>query len=268
MVNTQFTKGKVPQKINIGKQYKLVFDDQGKVLCGYNKKGLCDLNGNKIASFASKKTNRNTGIKETKFNSELGNFRLIGKALFYNDARVGALKSGVNKSNIVLLLMTIAILVLSFGTVLLIDTPNSERPIIELHEEDGKIEATKKIAVFDPTIKPGSKGAYQFQIRNDKNKEMIYSFSITEYYDNQPIANFPINYRIKMNNMYLLYGQEWVRSEALTISDMIIPEYSRQLFILEWQWPLDSNQDSLDTYFGSTGKDYYIVVHVTAQFID
>ena len=51
MFNTRLTNSAVNGRHLIKKNYKLVYDDEGKVLCGINSKSICDLNGEVIAEF-------------------------------------------------------------------------------------------------------------------------------------------------------------------------------------------------------------------------
>ena len=55
MYNSSYTKD-FSNKLNISRKYKLVFDIDGKVLCGINKNSICDLNGEEIAKLRKKNT--------------------------------------------------------------------------------------------------------------------------------------------------------------------------------------------------------------------
>ena len=53
MYNSSYTKD-FSGKLEISRKYKLVFDIDGKVLCGINKDSICDLNGEEIAKLRKK----------------------------------------------------------------------------------------------------------------------------------------------------------------------------------------------------------------------
>lgn len=265
MYNTRLTNSAVNGKHLIKKNYKLVYDDEGKVLCGINSKSICDLNGKVIAEFTCYEKGNNNN-RQSKYESKFGVFRFVGRALYLNDNRIGSIKGGPSKSSVALLVITCILLSLVFGIVAIIDTPNDNYPVIALEDKDGVITATKKIGVFDPSIAPGSKGEYRFDINNQNGRNLTYSYEITEYYNGEVINNFPVRYRMKMNNIHILSDKQWVTSDKLTFTDLVIADRSTQEFTLEWYWPFESGNDTLDTYFGTDNGEYYIVVSITAQF--
>lgn len=266
MYNTRFTNGAMNGKHLIKSNYKLVFDDEGKVLCGINGKFICDLNGKVIAKFAAYEKGNNT--KQSRYDSNFGTFRFVGKNLYLNDIRIGQTKGGPSKSSVTLLVITCILLSLVFGFVALIDTPNDDVPAIALEDKDGVITAERKIAVFDNMIAPGSDGSYRFDINNHNGRNLLYSFEVVELYNGEEIDNFPMRYRIKMNNIYILNENYWVTSDKLSFDDLNIADRSTQEFTLEWYWPFESGNDTLDTYFGNSHGEYSIVVKVTAQFAE
>lgn len=271
--NTKFTNNEFKGKHSIPFTYKIVYDHEGKILCGISNKYICDLNGNKIASFAYKEISGNNKKNQKVYKTSNGAFKFIGRALFYNDVRVGETKATASRSSVLLLLVTCLLLLVTFGIVALIETPNVGRPIIVLKEGDGSvITLEKKIAVFDDSIAPGSSGEYYFDIQNTNGREMAYSFTVVELYNNKEYNEFPMTYRIKMNNMHFTDTEnnpyDWVQSDELHFYDLRIASVSTAQFTLEWYWPYESGNDSLDTYFGNDNGEYSIVIKVTAQFTE
>lgn len=266
MYNTRFTNGAINRKHLIKSNYKLVFDDEGKVLCGVSGNSICDLNGKVIAKFTAYEKGNN--MKQSRYDSNFGTFRLVGKNLYLNDIRIGQTKGGPSRSSIALLVITCILLTLVFGFVAVIDTPNDDAPVIALEDNDGVISAERRIAVFDNSINPGSIGSYRFDINNKNGRNLLYSFEVIELYNGKDIGNFPMRYRIKMNNIYILNEEKWVTSDKLTFFNLNIADRSTQEFTLEWYWPFESGNDTLDTYFGNTHGMYSIVVNVTAQFAE
>ena len=266
MYNTRFTNRAINRKHLIKSNYKLVFDDEGKVLCGISGKSICDLNGEVIANFTTYEKGNNT--KQSRYDSKLGVFRLVGNNLYLNDIRVGQTKGGPSRSSVALLVITCILLTLVFGFVAIIDTPNDDAPVISLEDKDGVITTDRRIAVFDNSIRPGSVGFCRFDVNNKNGRNLLYSFEVKELYNGKQIGNFPMRYRIKMNNIYILNEKKWVTSDKLSFTELIIADRSTQEFTLEWYWPFESGNDNLDTYFGNTHGQYSIHVKITAQFAE
>ena len=235
------------------------------LLCGISNKCICDLNGNEIATFSRSERIVSGAPKQKVYESKFGQFIYFNNALFLGGNKVGYVSKSDKKSSIFLLGTISVILALIFTTVSLIDTPNDDIPVIRLTDKDGIIEDRKEIAVFDAMIEPGSTGKYSFSIYNPHYEQLSYNFSICEYTHNVKVSNFPMQYKIKMNNMYIINEDNWIRSDQLVFNDLIIPERSTQLFTLEWRWPF-SIDDEIDTIFGVAAGTYTIEVNFTAQF--
>ena len=56
--------------------------------------------------------------------------------------------------------------------------------------------------------------------------------------------------------------------DVMGFTDLIIADRSTQQFALQWYWPYESGNDSLDTYFGKDHGEYSIVISITAQFTE
>lgn len=270
MYNSSYTKNfSEDGKLNISRKYKLVFDIDGKVLCGINKKSICDLNGEEIAKFKKKNSIVDKmGKKATQvvYDSSFGVFRLVDRVLFLDNKRVGGL-SKRDKLSISVLAVTAAAVALVIAVVALIDTPDNSMPRIVLGDDGGLVTADREIGVFDDTIHPGTEGIFEYEIINPHSKGMSYTMDVDQYYNNEIIEEFPMRYKLKMNNQYIASLDEWVDSSSLEFTNLIIEADSSTGFTLEWCWPFESGNDEYDTLLGIDNGDYHIVVSITAQFV-
>ena len=251
----------------LSKKYKLVFDNNKHPIYGVSNKEICDLKGNKIAFLCCEESNR----KQKVYDSELGKFTLISNTLYLNEIKVGSFKSGASRTSVFLLLVAAMLLSITFSIILFIDTPNNDAAVINMIDKDGEVKITSTIAVFDSKIQPGSKGKYDFVLKNPHSYSLRYEFDIKEFYNNAEVADFPLVYKIKMNNMYIvneyIHYNTWVSGEALKFAELDIAAGSTQRFTLEWYWPFESGNDTLDTYFGQTHGEYYLSVRLEAELL-
>ena len=267
MYNSSYTKY-FSNKLNISRKYKLVFDIDGKVLCGINKNSICDLNGEEIAKLRKKNTivgEMGKKVTQVIYDSSFGVFRLVDRVLFLDNVRVGGL-SRKDKLSIAVLAVTGLTVALVIAVVALIDTPDNDMPRIVLGDNVGLITADREIGVFDPSIKPGSEGMFEYQIINPHSKGMSYNMEVNQYYNDEIVDEFPMRYKLKMNNQYLSGMDEWITSYDLEFDSLVIEPDSTTGFTLEWCWPFENGNDVYDTYLGKDAGKYHIVVSITAQF--
>ena len=249
MYNSSYTKD-FSGKLEISRKYKLVFDIDGKVLCGINKDSICDLNGEEIAKLRKKNSIVNEmGKKVTQviYDSSFGVFRLVDRVLFLDNVRVGGL-SKKDKLSLAVLAVTGLTVALVIAVVALIDTPDNSMPRIVLGDSEGLITADREIGVFDSTIRPGSEGTFEYEIINPHGKAMSYTMDVDQYYNNEIIEDFPMRYKLKMNNQYLASLDNWVESNSLEFESLVIEPDSTTGFTLEWSWPFESGNDEYDTF--------------------
>ena len=268
MYNSLFTKGNFSNELRISKKYKLVYDIDGKILCGINKHSICDLNGEKIAEFEKKNQIVNEmGKKVTQviYNSSFGVFRLVDRVLFLDNKRVGGLATK-DKKSITVLAITGVLLALIIAVVALIDTPDDSMPTIVLGDDVGLVTTDREIGVFDSTIHPGSEGEFNFEIINPHQKNIVYEMDVKQYYNGEEVDDFPMYYKLKMNNLYIAGLDDWVACDGLSFVNLIIPDNSTQSFTLEWCWPFESGDDAHDTLLGIDNGSYHIVVSVKSYF--
>ena len=70
---------------------------------------------------------------------------------------------------------------------------------LNLATESIRTKLEKKIAVFDDSIAPGSSGEYYFDIQNTNGREMAYSFSVVELYNNKELLRHDEEFEIIFN---------------------------------------------------------------------
>jgi len=248
--------------------HKLITDAEGKALGTISKKRVCDLNGKEIAAYercafipiAEGKTQ-----KTRLYTSELGDMRFTDGILFIDDKPVGQVpKRERSLTSIVMLSAATLMLLLTVIFVWLIDIPFSDAAVIKVTDVIGEWEKQQTVAVFDEQIAPGSSGEYVFVLKNPHNISILYDFKISEYYNGEAVDNFPIEYRVRMNNV-LLETDEWLTANDLQYYEITMLPESTHRFTLEWRWSFNGGDDATDTYFGQTGGDYSIVFHMTAQ---
>ena len=98
-------------------------------------------------------------------------------------------------------------------------------------------------------------------------QRILYDFEIEALYRGEPVSDFPIQYRVRMNNA-LLNTEEWLDIEELDFSDLTFLGESEQLITLEWRWLFEQGNDDLDTQYGIDNGDYSLVFHITAELLE
>lgn len=254
---------------------RVLRDDSDRILGSVGQAGLYALGGDKIAELKSHRTRETEDgkeIREAEYISDTRSFRLLGDDL-YEVTKSGALtplghieRKQRNIARITVLSILTAFLVATVILLALVNLPMSEteRPIVDIRDNNGSWEAQSVVAVFDGEIRPGSSGEYGFVVNNPHNIEMAYAFSIVPQYEGVAIEEFPITFRLKMNNV-LLESDDWLTADNLDFSDMIILGGTKQSFTLQWQWAFDGGNDENDTVIGADGGKISMVLRLTAQ---
>lgn len=174
------------------------------------------------------------------------------------------------KNNLALgiLIAVIALLfLLNIALVIRIVIPIEERshaPSIVVYDTEGEWDEGHIVGVFDETIKPGSEGAYSFVVSNGEGYQLNYAMKLEHVYNGEVVEDFPMLYRLKMNNVALAPGT-WVDIGQIVYSETVLPEASDQMFTLEWQWPFESGDDALDTWYGKNAGGYTIRITISAS---
>ena len=262
---------------NISKKYKEIIDNEGNILGGINKKSICDLNGVEIASFVShiKQKNQNgKEIKVAKYESSFGNFKVYGDYVYLNNQLIGRYKKE-NKSGFAMLIASASLLLITTAILLLIETPDrTNQFVIDFKDEANLYEETGKIGVFPPNVHPGIDGRFVFSIKNNENVKVQYGFEIDEYYNQELIEDFPIKYRLRMNNLYVIPEElieyyepgEWIDGIDLQFLNVVMLARSEHEFTLEWNWEFENGNDPTDTLLGNDNGNYSLILNLTAQY--
>ncbi len=272
MYNARFTSDEVPKKVSFGMRYNGVYDEDDKIVLGVNKKSICDLNKKQIATFSHIENSTVNGAKKKIrcYESNYGTFKISDDDVIrLNNQIVGTIhrkyKKGIGSA-----LFAIALIILTIGIVALIEVPDRNGIIsIDLIDKDGDFEDGRTIGIFPDKIHPGSHGVYTFTIKNTENVPVQYTLDLSEMYNDEPIIDFPIHYKMKMNNEY--FGNSvvtWLDGNELIFSELIIPAKSDTDFAIEWEWPFESGQDPEDTNFGIENGKYSLFLTITAQYYE
>ena len=262
-------------KFRRARKTRVLCDASGKAIGSVSEDGLFDLFGNEIAALKTEKYRPDKDGKQIRvadYASDKRVYRLAGDELYVVDGNATRftgriLRKQRNVVKIALLGVLSAVLIAAIVLIALIHLPASdtEKPIIDIKDNEGTWEAQGVVAVFGDTVRPGSNGEYNFVINNPHDIEMQYSFYIEPKYDGDTdIKQFPIMFRLRMNNV-LMETDEWKTVDKLKYDQTVILPNTRQSFTLEWQWPFESGSDDNDTLIGADGGKISLVLHLTAQ---
>ncbi len=268
MSNLILTKTSFGGVRSIKRKYKYILNENKKIIGGFTKKNICDLNGKKVATryqITSIKTNDGKINKVLLYKSELGKIKVINNQVFLNDEIIGNVeKREKNTINIILASMATIMLLLTLVFVSAIKLPYDEIPNIAVQDNKGDWGGEGSIGVLDSTIQPGSVGKYDFILTNEHNINLLYSFKIVEMYNGEIIEECPLEFRIKMNNIVLGTG-EWLSAEDVKFSNLYILPESSQMFTLEWRWPFEGENNELDTLLGESNGKLQLIFKLTAE---
>lgn len=269
MYNTRFTPDQFGGEIQFGKKYRAVTTPQGEYLCGVSSKNVCDLNGNVLAEFSHEQEMESDGKEFTVrvYRSvQYGDFTVKDNTLWLGEELLGSMPAKKKRAPLILLGATCLLLALTIALIALIDLPYAETPVIDVKDDNGSWSAQGTIAVFDDKIMPGSDGEYEFIIRNPHDIRLSYSFTIGERYNGEPVENFPLEYRVRVNNA-LIGSEQWLSAEELHFGDLLLMAQSDYLVALEWRWPFEGENNAVDTQFGADGGEYSLEFELTAEAI-
>lgn len=263
-------------KFRRARKTRVVYDASKKIMGSISVSGLFDLLGNKVAEFDVKRT-QTDGETEIEVSEYVGGGRrytLRGDELYdgENAGPIGYVEKRVrNKFRIIVLSVLAALLtaaaVLIAITVLPssdVSEPPSVVPVINISDKNGDWSEQGVIAVFSDGVKPGSSGKYEFMIANPHEVKMEYGFYIEPEYHGGADADFPLLFRLKMNNVPI-ESTQWKEVGQLRFDELTIEPESAQSFVLEWSWPFENGNDENDTLIGADGGSISLVLHLSAQ---
>ena len=268
MYNTRFTKKPLSDVSKIHR-YRLVLDDNGNVILCLFKNKITDLNGEKIASFRSitiKKLD-DKKLKSRQYAGQDGKFSLIEDTLLLNGVEVGKVQPLMNLRAIIIAI--ISLLLLSSIAFLLFSNPflyKDAVPVVDIIKTGDNWTGDGTLIVFDNKIQPGSNGEFKFKINNPTENPLNYSFTIYQYYKDEPIKAFPMQYSLILSGTRVNQTNPLKENEALVIKNLNIESESKQSFKVEWTWPFEGD-DSMDTFFGDDFGFYSLRIHIEAMSI-
>ena len=170
----------------------------------------------------------------------------------------------INLSRIIIISVTIALLLAALLFLILMETPENVPPRIVLKNmEGGELDKEYTLKVFDDLIYPGTDGEFSFRVENPHNQRVNYSFEIEPLYNGEPIDDFPIDYRIRLNNG-LLNTEAWLDADELNYKDLTFLPETEHLITIEWRWLFEQGNDALDTAYGMDNGEYSFIFHITA----
>lgn len=269
MYNTRFTSEQFEGEIQFGKKYRTVTTPQGESLCGVSSKNVCDLNGKVFAEFSHEQKVESDGKELTVrvYRSwQYGDFTVKGNSLWLGEELLGSMPAKKKRAPLILLGATCILLALTIALIALIDLPYAEMPVIDVKDDNGSWSAQGTIAVLDDKIMPGSDGEYEFIIRNPHDIRLSYSFTIDERYNDEPVENFPLEYRVRVNNA-LIGSEQWLSAAGLHFDDLLLMAESDYLVTLEWRWQFEGENNAVDTRFGEDGGKYSLEFVLTAEAV-
>ncbi len=263
----KFTSKQV-RRVHPDNEFRKVISPEGEYVCDVNDACICDINGQQIATFSHNEEifENDEKLVISTYESRYGIFTVKGNYLYLNDKFLGHMRDKKRRLPFIILgilgvLLTVAIILIA-----LIDLPYDEVPVIDVKDKNGAWKAQGTVAVLDEIIYPDSKGEYEFIIRNPNDVQLLYEFSIAEYYNGEAAESFPLEYRVRVNN-YLIGSEEWLPASELHFENLRFVEDSSHVVTLEWRWRFESGNDELDTCFGKDGGRYTLELSLTAESI-
>ncbi len=269
MYDVRFTSEQVTENYKPKKKFRVVTTQEGKSLCYASKGSICDLNGKQIAAFSRKEKREENEKKFTVrlYESDYGEFVIKENYLYLGSEFLGVMPDRKRFIPFILLGVLGFLLASTIVAAVIAGLPKDDIPVIAVKDHNGDWKAQGTVAVLDEKIHPDSNGEYEFIIRNANDVRLYYEFSIEEYYNGKPAENFPLEYRVRVNND-LVGSEDWLSAEELHFKDLIFLPQSDYLVTLEWRWQFESGNDELDTTFGRDGGTYTLELFLTAETID
>lgn len=145
-----------------------------------------------------------------------------------------------------------------------------QESIIDLFAREKKVSGiTGKSEDLEYAAAPGSKGYYDFCVKNDKDYDILYTFEFCEP-DYEGALHLPIRYSLvnsQTNESYLY--RERIGSLNLYSETFRITAGSEQYYRIDWEWEYEDwfrpeRDDAIDTAAAQSGKDYVVYIRVNA----
>ena len=266
-------KGKVKLKRSVNR----VIDPHGAVIGGVSAYNIYDLNGEKIAGLSHvEKTPKGDVRRYEGYRSflvkdgllTLENGGVLGRVVARKE------RGAFVPAAIALSLLIVAILVITavLGFPAPVPVSGDERPVLTIRSEGEEWGVAQDLGVFSGSICPGSNNLddpYDLEIENPTEYEMEYTLTLTD--NNSWNGRSPLEYRLKMNNVYIGETNGWT---AMADTGNVISFYgihftpgSSHIITIEWRWPFESGNDGSDTQAGHANGIYRLNVKVSASIV-
>ena len=241
-------------------------NEKGSRLSRITNKHIYDKSGKKVATFdkTTKNLDKTSGkkVRVHSYRTSTGTYELIKDKLFRNGKMVGKTKFKEKFKVILIIIISILLLLasLSLGLLYL-----NQRPItvkIGAGDANGVWNEKTKVGVFDPQIKPGSEGEYEFYVVNESSVTLTYSFTIQEMFNYVNVYDFPMQYQVTLNDEVV---HTWSKGTDVKVDNIIVEPNEKHSFVLEWRWLFDGGNDTIDTYYGTDGGIYSIYLNLFAE---
>ncbi len=139
------------------------------------------------------------------------------------------------------------------------DNQNTTDIIIDVLQGDLEIKKDTLLNIFnnekfngEKIIAPGSKGEFQFCIKNKTNGDISYDITFKD--EMQYKVN--MKYKLKLDNVYIKGNEETYQNlESINIKEIRVPKDSINIYTLEWYWEDDDKNDT--TIGEQEEKQYY-----------
>lgn len=260
-----------------GLGYKKVYNRKG-VLIGYVRgRAILDADFNVWGLISSGgATNGKSYVKVQ--GGEAGYIDANNNILSARETYIGTIKDSkkiIARTFLVLLILTAFILSayyssFAMGTIGL-RVYNPEYPTINVIQRDDNLSWSEtsqldilKDSLGNKIIFPGARGKYRFVIDN-KNDQVIRCNILFDEFNEE---NLPMRYRLQSNNVYLSgHEDQWLTIEEVNTQAIYLAENSRGLFVLEWKWVTQSDEEDTAIGFRATAT-YTIIVIVNAELFN
>lgn len=140
---------------------------------------------------------------------------------------------------------------------------NTTDMIIEVSQGDLEIKKDTLLDIFnngkfngEKIIAPGSKGEFQFCIRNKANRDISYDIS----FEDEKQYKVNMKYKLKLDNVYIKGNEDTYQNlDNINIKEIIVPKDSINIYTLEWYWEDD---DKNDTKIGEQEENQYYTLNL------
>lgn len=255
-------------KVKLKRSVHRVIDPDGAVIGGVSAYNVYDLNGDKIAALTHVEKRSDGEIR-----------RYEGHRVFHLKNNILTLENGGVLGRVIIrkerrasvpIVVALSVLIAAiFAIVAVLGFPvtpvsGDERPVLTIRSEGGKEwGANQDLQVFSGKLYPGKEGSYAFEIENPTEYEMEYVLTLSS--TKSWTGRSPIEYRVRMNNVYIGDTNGWTLMEYsddnIQFNGIRFTPQSSHIITIEWRWPFESGNDESDTEIGESGFGDQIILY-------